>query len=449
MDHGLLLYRRLLLAVATGTALASSGCTDRTTGETLGDGDGDGDGGTTDAPTTSNGMTAATTISTSTSSATTNPTDPDAGVSTDDMIFDVNLPADLGPLIGCAGKMGEPGGFTCDLPLDPELAFYGCLGPSPDGCLPFDAPTVSTSLRDCLDLSCAEFTARCGPDPGVPGACCYWGEITGQVCPGRPFTVDGHARLAALRTDDDRWAEPLHPSLHHLPPATREALAIAWAQDGLFEHASVASFSRFTLHLLALGAPPSLIAQTQRAATEELEHARAFFGLASAYAGTPLAPGPLDVRGGLDDLDPLAMVLAAVTEGCIAETISALQIAATRDGTTDPILHATLTRIAEQELAHAELAWRFVAWALPRGDDRMRAAVAEAFAHAERSVPRGAPVPAELDDAQLLALGRLPTARQHNLAREALDRIVTPCAAALLEPWTTHAPAPAHAPAIA
>jgi len=364
--------------------------------------------------------------------------DVDTGISTtDDMILDFNSPADMGPSLDCGGGMGNPEGFQCEQPLDPKASAYGCLALIDEGCPPFSDLAVAASLQECLGLQCQEIQTACGPDPSQPAACCYWVEFTGQICPGRPFTVDGEARLAPLATDP-RWPAPCSPSLSKLDPELRRALANAWAEDGRFEHASVASFSRFVLHLLALGAPPSLIADAQRAAAEELEHARAFFGIASAYAGHPLGAGPLDIQGGLRDSDDAtAIVVSAVKEGCIAETISALQIAAAREGARDPAIRKILTRIAEQELEHAELAWRFVAWMLPRGDDRLRAAVAEAFAQADRAIPRTPAIPEGLSDERLLARGRLSEHRQQELTRDALDRVVGPCAAALLEPWTT------------
>ncbi|MCA9656397.1 MAG: ferritin-like domain-containing protein, partial [Myxococcales bacterium] len=390
MDRGSELTRRLLLAVAAGATMAA-GCTDRSTGnESLGDGD-----GTMGSGSPSTDGDSSTTLATSTS------TTGDPGVTADEPIFDIAMPPDVGTIWDCSEGSLVPSDFSCDAPLDPDFSYLICLEPTPAGCLPFDDPSVSQSGQSCLD-SCSQLVAVCGPDPVQPAACCYWMELGGQICPGRPFTVDGTARLAALRSDPG-WSEPLRPALHDLDAGQRQALAMAWAEDGRFEHASIASFSRFVLQLLSLGAPPSLIAEAQRATLEELEHARAFFGLASAYAGAPLGPGALDVVGSLDQLGAIAIVVGAATEGCIAETISALQIAAARDATTDPVIREVLDRIAAQELAHAELAWSFVAWALGRGDDRLRAAVADAFARADAAVPRGAPSPAGLDDAALLA----------------------------------------------
>ena len=47
-------------------------------------------------------------------------------------------------------------------------------------------------------------------------------------------------------------------------PALRRRLAELWSQDALLEHASIASFSRFALQLLAVAAPPALVAGAHR-----------------------------------------------------------------------------------------------------------------------------------------------------------------------------------------
>jgi hypothetical protein len=74
-----------------------------------------------------------------------------------------------------------------------------------------------------------------------------------------------------------------------LDEATRVELARAWLADASLEHASIASFARFTLLALSFGAPADLLAEAQHAALDEVAHAQLCFGLASRYAGSPLA----------------------------------------------------------------------------------------------------------------------------------------------------------------
>lgn len=70
-----------------------------------------------------------------------------------------------------------------------------------------------------------------------------------------------------------------------LGPAERSALASRWLDSALLEHASIASFARFSLHLLAVGAPPELLERTQRAALDEIEHARLAFAIVARGRG--------------------------------------------------------------------------------------------------------------------------------------------------------------------
>jgi hypothetical protein len=87
----------------------------------------------------------------------------------------------------------------------------------------------------------------------------------------------------------------------------------------------------------------------------------------------------------------------------------------------------------DQELAHVELAWSFVAWAHARGDADLRAAVRSAFAETWRWIPRGADVePAPQDADRWRAAGRLPQSDRLAIAERALVEVVGPLATTLL-----------------
>jgi hypothetical protein len=273
--------------------------------------------------------------------------------------------------------------------------------------------------------------------------CCYDARIA--LCPqggGRPYLVEGRPRTAEaraeaadLRTGGARagegagWIDAPAPSLGGLDGAQRRRLAEAWAADGLLEHASVASFARFALSLLALGAPADLVALAHEAALDEIRHARLCFGLASAYAGRPIAPGPFPLGGHADVSTSLpALAASAALEGCIGETVAAVQALEQLAGATDPAVRAVLARIAADEARHAELAWRTVAWALAAGGAEVRAAVETAFASAlgGRAAPEaGGASP----DPTLRAHGRLDTSTTAAVVQSALREVVAPCAA--------------------
>lgn len=188
-----------------------------------------------------------------------------------------------------------------------------------------------------------------------------------QCTAGRPFLVEGAPRLASLRASAEWCAAPLEP--RELVHDDARVLAEHWAATGLAEHASVAAFARFALELLALGAPVDLVDACARALTDEIEHARLAFALATRYAGHAVGPGPLALAGALPDrIDLVAVACNVAREACVGETIAAIEAAEAERLAGDPDVVATLARIAADELRHAELGWRFLAWALARVD---------------------------------------------------------------------------------
>ena len=195
-----------------------------------------------------------------------------------------------------------------------------------------------------------------------------------------PLQVNGRA-LTARQVGARDW---LSASAAARPDALshpeRAALAAAWTADGLFEHASVASFAQLSLALMGAGAPSALIEAAHRAALDEIEHARACFALASAYGGAAVGPSALALPSTLTLVRELgALAEAAAREGCIGETVAAGLAAQQLAVATDPAVIEVLSAIAEQEAQHAELSWRIVAWAVRVGGEPVRAQVARVF----------------------------------------------------------------------
>ncbi|MCY1064661.1 hypothetical protein OV090_07805 [Nannocystis sp. RBIL2] len=271
------------------------------------------------------------------------------------------------------------------------------------------------------------------------GQCCMtvrWEE----ACCGRPFLVEETARTARPVARAD-WSSPVAPTLAGLSSTERAALAAEWLEDGLAEHASVAAFARFALQLLALGAPAALVEAAQQAMADEIVHARLCFGLAAAYGGEARGPSPLPLAGALAGADDLvAVTVATLREGCIGETLAALQAEAALARAQDPAVRAALAQIAADELRHAELAWSSVAWALERGGSEVHAACAAALAAAEAKVGRALGHVEEDMSEGMLAHGRLGAAGRAAVARRAMVAVIGPAGRALL---ARHAPAAA------
>lgn len=254
---------------------------------------------------------------------------------------------------------------------------------------------------------------------------------TGGTC-GRPFLVAGTERLAAPAARGDwQGGERAVPELSALTATERLALATHWQAAALMEHASIAAFARFTLELLALGAPASLVAEATAATRDEQRHATTCFTLASTFAGSPLGPGPLPVRDCLASVELESVAVTTFLEGCIGETIAAVEARELALTAADPMLRQTLACITEDEARHALLAWSFLRFALERGGRRLAARIADAWhAETERRVEHP-PAAAVLSPERELALGLPSPDFRKEVRRRVLHEIVKPCLDAL------------------
>ena len=300
----------------------------------------------------------------------------------------------------------------------------------------------------------------CGPELTREDACCYVLAVDGAWISGRPFAVGGRPRVAPVLVGrawggastggarEGRRAVVTHPRSLGAgvgrAAATRPAidraslrahLAREWAGVARAEHASVASFARFTLDLLALGAPPALLAAAARAQADEVVHAQLAFALAAAYAGAPVAPGRLAVGGGTAaEPDPAAVAAALAREGCVGETVAAaLATVALREAHV-PAVRRALRRIAADEARHAALAWRAARWLLAEFPEA-RVAFDGAFDAAVSELVAGSSDPAPPRDsaraAALRAHGVLPAADARRATADALRTVVMTVRAAL------------------
>lgn len=308
---------------------------------------------------------------------------------------------------------------------------YLICGPIPDTgmCAPYgdiDSYTLTQAFWAYTGTSPWTDTgpATCFEDT-IADRCCYAAEVY-TIAIGRPFTVRGDVRVAA-RAQDPSWSSTIDLDVSSLPRRVRRRLADLWTATAHGEHASIASFARFQLQLMQLGAPADLVADATVAMADEILHARDAFAVASALAGEPVGPGPLDTEGASEAVDARSILLDCVREGCIAETIAAAQVTAAAERCADPKLRTMLIQVAEDESRHAALAWRFVRWMLtqhPELADDVRAMTESGFV-----LPPTQPDP---DAAYLLAFGHLPRHEADTLAAEVMAQVVRPCARAML-----------------
>ena len=223
----------------------------------------------------------------------------------------------------------------------------------------------------------------------------------------------------------------LLPELQPVADELRAPLAASWLHAAQMEHASIASFGQFALQLLALGAPAELVEQAHVAALDEIEHARICFALASAYGGRRVGPGLLDAATGGFCSEWTAVVCANVEEGCVGETLSALEAQEAARGATDPAVQAALHAIAFDEEQHAQLGWSVWGWSLgaaPQVREPSEAAFEEALARTRAALP---------DDAvgkELEPHGRLANSTRRAVALRNIDEVLIPAMKRLLAP---------------
>lgn len=243
----------------------------------------------------------------------------------------------------------------------------------------------------------------------------------------------GHAPLASR--DDWRLSSVDDLSAHVEPARTPPegllpVLARAWTQAALAAHAAVAAYSRFALQLMSIGAPPQLLQGCSQAMQDEVAHAQACFSLARRYAGRDVGPGPLPAAELAADGDLTSIVLEVVQRGCIREAVSALSAREALEHCQDAATREVLVRHQAAKAQQAQLAWRFVAWALRGAGRELPDHVRVAFLTALSAQPGAAPL--DERDRVLLRYGVLSEVQRAALEQRILREVVLPCMEALL-----------------
>jgi hypothetical protein len=246
---------------------------------------------------------------------------------------------------------------------------------------------------------------------------------------GRPFLVENEARTANIvpRTD---WRDDQEPNLVGLDERIRVELAQAWEHTARMEHASIAAFARFSLELLALGAPSDLIMRTNAAMVDETNHSRLAFAMASAYRGEPLGPGRLALEGALGEG---SFVQRLIREGCVGETVAAVEAGEAADRAMDPVVRTTLDTIATDESMHADLAWRTLLWALKTFGPDVREVIRCELARLRDELAIVYEARRTVEDEVLLDHGVVTTNVRGSIRRAVLKQVVVPCLEAVEE----------------
>ena len=168
-------------------------------------------------------------------------------------------------------------------------------------------------------------------------------------------------------------AEPTELALA-VPEGERAALGAEWRDNGKKEHASVAAFAQLTLDLMAVGAPPELVAAAQRDALDEVRHAAACFAIARDIDGIVESPSPFpDARArrflftASRSIALTQIAIDALADGVLNEGIAARLLAQLAKKCEVPALSSILREMAADESRHAAHSWDIVAWCVESG----------------------------------------------------------------------------------
>jgi hypothetical protein len=207
-----------------------------------------------------------------------------------------------------------------------------------------------SSAADNASALCARLCGGCLADTLNPtGSACQLTTLDG----GQAVQCRATCPLAGRRPPGlAPWTDDVRADAGPCAAGRHFALAAG------LEAASVDAFHILRRELTAHGAPKRLRRAAERAAHDEIRHAKAASVLARRYGAVPHRPRVAKRR--LRSLEALAVDNAV--EGCVRETFGALLAMWQARKAGDPSVRAALARIAPDEVRHAALSWRIAAW---------------------------------------------------------------------------------------
>lgn len=285
--------------------------------------------------------------------------------------------AGRGRCVADACGTGCAAGLVCAVSVDRFVRLEEAGPPSPPsdgptqlGCFPAQATSFARpyGMRSPCDRQGSD---RCALETG------RWvceRPISTRPC-GRPLVVDGVAVVARVGQSPG-WRD----SGRDRSNFARSTFAARVRHIAFEEHASIAAFARTIAMLSALGAPADLLAETSRALSDEIVHAREAFTLARRLGAADLDPGVFpEAVAAFPPPDRVAEELLAdvIIGGCVGESLAVVEAQALREE-APPEAHAFFDRVIADETRHAELAFTTARWLL-RTSPRLETVAADAL----------------------------------------------------------------------
>jgi hypothetical protein len=148
-----------------------------------------------------------------------------------------------------------------------------------------------------------------------------------------------------------------------------------WSEVCQLEHSSVASFARFTLEMMSLGAPADLLLATQEAAADEVRHAQLAAEILSALRGDLVGFGPLPLNHVKVSARRAEILERLIREACFGETLGVAEVTEQARLCDQPLIREHLLTVRDDETRHAGLAWRSLQWIIDSAKPEERAAL--------------------------------------------------------------------------
>lgn len=239
------------------------------------------------------------------------------------------------------------GSMVCSVAVSgPSSLALHCEGQPAAMSLP-GASTLSVIREDC-PLLCGTQVLRCAVSNADTR---YPGQIVRQcsseyACPQSFGAVEGR-RPAEVR---------------FVPYAAEHEVGAFFAEAYQLEAAAVTAFSILAHELRVHGAPAELIAAAEQAERDEVRHTQMTAALAQRFAAEPQQPSVARH----DPRPLLCIALENVVEGCVREAYGAFVASWQGTFAQDAHVRAIMSRIARDEIQHAELAFAIDAWIRPQ-----------------------------------------------------------------------------------
>lgn len=214
-------------------------------------------------------------------------------------------------------------------------------------CFPLDAGALAALDAGDAGLFGTQCNSLCGPT--------QCGSCGGSWSSCQP-TEDGGVSLIQCNCPLFTGRRP--EGLLASPPGGGTPLGAYFAEIARLEAASVDAFRHLRRELIAHGAPRRLVKAAERAARDEIRHARMTRALAARYGG-----GAMEAKVESRPVRSLeAIAVENAVEGCVHEAFGALVAHWQAVAAMDPVIRAAMARIARDETRHAALAFQVDGW---------------------------------------------------------------------------------------